>query len=61
MKVHVVLLILGGLPDEILVFKDHAQAMKAQSELRRRTWPDHPPEDDHDEKHDLYLDTLELK
>lgn len=61
MKVYVLLLLRGGLPDEVRVFTNPTRARNALARLRRHVWGGHPPEDDHDEKHDLYLFTKELE
>jgi len=55
MKVYVLLLLRGGLPDEVRVFTSPARARRALARLQERLWGSNSPEDNHDERHDLYL------
>lgn len=61
MKVYVLVLLQGGLRDEMRVFTNPARARRALAKVEKRLWGSKPPKDDHDEKHDLYLFRKELE
>lgn len=61
MKVYVLLLLQGGLPDEVRVFTNPARARRALAKVEKRIWGSKPPKDGHDDKHDLYLLRKELE
>lgn len=61
MKVYVLLLLQGGLPDGVRVFTNPTRARKALARVSERLWANNPREDGHDERRDLYLFRMELE